>query len=97
MGTRQPARLSPTPVYGIPEATVPNARSGPSGVLPLLVLVVVLAAAAVWYVALPAFDQPVAQKRTCEVVVLASGATACVEAPGRKAKTAHKPAGRAKR
>ena len=55
MGTRQPARLA-SPVYGLPEGAVPNMSSrGPSPVLPLLLLVVVLAAASVWFVALPAF------------------------------------------
>ena len=55
MGTRQPAQLS-RPVYGLPEGTAPSDLSrAPSPLLPLLLLFVVLAAASVWFVALPAF------------------------------------------
>lgn len=98
MGMRQPARLSPTPAYGVPEATLANAPSGASGFLPLLLLVVGLAIATAWYVALPAFDQPVATKRSCEVVVLASGATKCVAKPMRRAQAiSHKASSRTKR
>jgi hypothetical protein len=50
-----------------------------SAVLPLLILCVALAAATIWFVALPAFDQPVA-KPSCEVVVL-KGAPRCLEGP----------------
>jgi hypothetical protein len=81
MGTRQPARLTPTPAYGLPEAVVAAERPrGASGFVPLTLLVIALAAAAVWFVALPAFAKPPA-KRACEVVVLQSGSTACVRDP----------------
>lgn len=99
MGMRQPARLSPRPAYGVPEGAVEQehwrAPRGPA--LPLLMLVIALAAAAVWYVALPAFDKPAA-KRTCEVVVLKSGSTACVREPTRGSRSVlHKSSVRAKR
>jgi hypothetical protein len=86
MGLRQPARLSPRPVYGLPDRAVSDerARLG-SGVLPLLVLVVALAAATVWYVALPALDTRPSARRSCEVVFLASGKTRCVPNPGSQA------------
>ena len=81
MGTRQPASLA-RPVYGLPEGAVPNdGARGPSPVLPLLILVLVLAAASVWFVALPAFAKPVRAERTCEVIVLRSGTTKCVHDP----------------
>jgi hypothetical protein len=84
MGTRQPVRISPTPVYGVPQAVVESKRSAaPSGVLPLLVLVVALAVATMWYVGLPALDNTPRAVRTCEVVVLESGSTACVRDPAR--------------
>jgi hypothetical protein len=51
-----------------------------SSLLPLLILVVGLAAATVWFVALPALDKPPA-KRSCEVFVLKSGSTRCVPEP----------------
>jgi hypothetical protein len=97
MGMRQPARLSPTPAYGLPDAVVEDGRSGgPSGVIPLLILVIVLAAAAVWFVAVPAFGKPLA-KRSCEVVVLESGSTACVRDPTHGSRAvAHKGARHAK-
>lgn len=67
--------------YGLAGGGVANeSPRAPSGVLPLLVLVVGLAIAAVWFVALPAFDDPPA-RRSCEVVFLASGSTKCVEKP----------------
>jgi hypothetical protein len=55
-------------------------------VLALLALVIGLAAATVWYVALPAFDKPPA-KRPCEVVFLGSGSTRCVPAPTSRSRT----------
>ena len=85
MGTRQPAHLS-RPVYGLPEGTAPSELSrGPSALLPLLLLFVVLAAASVWFVALPAFAKPVRAERTCEVIVLATGTTKCVRNPTHRA------------
>jgi hypothetical protein len=97
MSMRQPARLSPTPAYGLPEAIANEQPCSRSGVLALLILVIALAVATVWYVALPAFSKPLA-KRSCEVVVLESGATRCVPAPvpGSRA-VPRKTAGRAKR
>lgn len=81
MGTRQSNRLLASPAYGAPEVAVAHEDSGvASGVLPLLILVIGLAVATVWYVALPAFDNPRAE-RSCEVVVLTSGAPACVPGP----------------
>jgi hypothetical protein len=83
MGMRQPARLEPRPVYGLPEDVIAGAqsvdtRSTSLGVLPLLALLVVLAAATVWLVALPALDRTQSTGRTCEVLVLKSGVTKCV-------------------
>jgi hypothetical protein len=49
-----------------------------SGVLPLLILVIGLATATVWFVALPALEKPPAE-RSCEVVFLRSGSIKCVE------------------
>jgi hypothetical protein len=63
-------------------ATGVEPRSGePSPVLPLLLMVIGLSAAAVWFVALPALEEP-PPGRTCEVYVLRSGATKCVPKPG---------------
>jgi hypothetical protein len=83
MGMRQPARLEPRPVYGLPEDVIAGAHSGDAGatsfgVLPLLALFVVLAAATVWFVALPALDRTQSTGRACEVLVLKSGVTKCV-------------------
>lgn len=82
MGMRQPAQLA-QPSYGLPEAIVANEHSGtPSPLIPLLLLCVALAAAAVWFVALPALTKPAQAARTCEVIVLQSGTTKCVHKPG---------------
>lgn len=96
MGMRQPARLSPRPAYGVPDVALANEHAGvPSGVLPLLILVIALAVATVWYVALPVFDSTPRAERTCEVVVLKSGATACVSDPTPGSRVArHKSASR---
>lgn len=79
-------------------AIVVEARTGePSPLLPLLVLVIGLAAATVWFVGLAALEKP-APGRSCEVFVLRSGATKCVPKPGARAVAKkQKPAGRAKR
>ena len=97
MGMRQPAHISPAPAYGIPESVTTREDSGGTGgVLPLLILVVALAAGAVWFVALPAFEKAPAE-RSCEVVVLQSGSPACVSPPTRgSGKVAHKTSGRPK-
>ena len=57
----------------------------PSPVVPLMILVLGLAVATMWFVALPALDTPAG--RTCEVVFLKSGTTKCIEppAPGMRA------------
>lgn len=68
--------------------------------LPLLVLVIGLAVATIWFVALPALDKPARAERSCEVFVLASGSTRCVPQgkPGSRAVNQKpKPSGRAKR
>ena len=39
--------------YGLPEVAVAGTPREPSGLLPLLILVIGLAAATIWYVALP--------------------------------------------
>jgi hypothetical protein len=79
-------------------ADVADPRSGdPSPVLPLLMLVAGLAAATVWFVGLPALEEP-PPGRSCEVYVLRSGATKCVPKPGTRAVAKKpKPARRAKR
>ena len=85
MGMRQPAQLA-RPAYGLPEATLANEHSGtPSPLIPLLLLCIALAAAAVWFVALPAFAKPAHAARTCEVIVLKSGTTKCVHERGSQA------------
>jgi hypothetical protein len=100
MGMRQPARLSATLAYGLPEDILASADSsnsdsrGIGSVLALLVLVVGLAAATVWFVALPALDRtPV--ERTCEVVILKSGAPDCVSDVPRASQKAPQKASRA--
>ena len=79
---RQPSHLA-QPAYGLPEATLGNEHSGaPSPLIPLLLLCIGLAAAAVWFVALPALAKPARAERTCEVIVLKSGTTKCVHEAG---------------
>jgi hypothetical protein len=78
MGTRQPTHVA-QPVYGLSDGAMTDDRSrAPSAVLPLMLLFAALAAAAVWFVALPAFAKPVRAERTCEVIVLKTGTTKCV-------------------
>ena len=64
--------------------------------LPLLILVVGLAAATMWYVALPILEKE-SPRRSCEVIVLKSGLTRCVpshiggsKAVPRKAESSHR-------
>lgn len=102
MGMRQPARLTPRPVYGLPEVVAQGymdaTRTKSSAVLPLLVLVLVLAIAAVWFVGLPAIGSTSQPARTCEVIVTKSGAPRCVADPTRGSQTAaQKATGRVKR
>ena len=70
-------------------AVAPAAKER-SPVLPLLLLVIGLAAAAVWFVALPQLDKPATVQRSCEVIVLKSGKTRCVANPKTGAKAAPK-------
>ena len=66
--------------------------------LPLLILVIGLAAATIWFVALPALDKAPSVERACEVFVLKSGSTRCVHKPMPGSKAAHqKTASRPKR
>ena len=67
--------------YGVPGADLvdesPKVRSA---ALPLLAIVIGLAAATVWFVGLPLLE-PAPAKRSCEVVFLKSGTTRCIAAP----------------
>ncbi len=93
---RQPTRISPRPVYGLPAADGVEGRSGSfSVVLALLLLTLGLAVATVWYVALPAFDEKPQVERSCEVIVLESGATRCVVNPVRASRVGARLAHRA--
>ena len=58
---------------------------GPSPVIPLLIMVLGLATATIWFVALPALATP-APGRSCEVVFRKDGTTRCVEKPTATAK-----------
>jgi hypothetical protein len=64
--------------YGLPEVAVGSDGVGASPVFPLLLVVVLLAAATIWFVWLPLFDESASTRRSCEVYVLPSGATKCV-------------------
>ena len=87
MDMRQSARLTPTTAFGLPETAVAiEERRAPSGALPLFILVVVLAAAAVWFVGLPALDRPARAERSCEVIVVEYGNTKCVRDPGHRSR-----------
>lgn len=68
------------PVYGVADVSAASERSSlDTGVLPLLALVLALAAATVWFVALPALEGPPPRAdRSCEVIVLEPGSTKCV-------------------
>ena len=55
-----------------------NPHAGePSPVVPLMILVLGLAVATMWFVVLPALEQP-SRGRTCEVVFVKNG-TRCIE------------------
>ena len=77
--------------------TAAPAQKERSPVLPLMALVIGLAAAATWFVALPQLDKPATVKRSCEVIVLESGQTRCVASPKTGSKAAAKKAEAAKR
>jgi hypothetical protein len=65
--------------YGLPEVAVGRAGfDGPSPLFPLLIIVIGLAAATIWLVALPVYHPTANVGRSCEVYVLPSGATKCV-------------------
>lgn len=88
---RQSARLSPSTGFGLPETvTAVEEVRAPTGALPLLILVIVLAAAAVWFVGLPALDRPARAERGCEVIVVKYGNTKCVRNPGGSRAATHK-------
>ena len=62
---REASKSADRHAYGLP--TVADEHSGgPSAVLPLLTLVLGLAVATTWFVALPVLDEPLAAKRSCE-------------------------------
>ena len=63
--------------HALPSVAVERSNE-PSAVLPLLSVVIGLAAATTWFVALPILDKPQQVARTCEVFVLKSGKTKCV-------------------
>ena len=52
----------------------------PSPVVPLMILVLGLAVATLWFVVLPTLEKP-PPGRTCEVVFLTNGNTRCIEPP----------------
>lgn len=65
--------------YGLPEVAVGSEDvDGPSPMLPLLVVVIGLAAATIWFVWLPLIHEPANAGRSCEVYVMSSGTTKCV-------------------
>lgn len=79
------------PVYGRLEGDVEDeVARGPSPVLPLLLLVAALVAATIWFVVLPALDRQPPPERSCEVVFLKSGSTACVSDPTHGRAASHK-------
>lgn len=99
MGLRRPAQMSSRLAYGLPEDIVdaPGPKA-PSALIPLLLLVLGLAAAMAWYVVLPAFSSsPARVERACEVYVLTSGKTKCVPLRASAAKAPQPAPKRAKR
>lgn len=67
--------------YGLPAAPEPERRYGPLTLLLPILLVAALAVATIWFVALPVLEKPAPPARSCEVVVLETGATKCVKDP----------------
>jgi hypothetical protein len=63
--------------FSVPAADE-QAGAASSPVIPLLVVVLGLAIATVWFVAIPLVNRPAHVERGCEVIVLASGKTKCV-------------------
>jgi hypothetical protein len=70
-------------VLGMSETVFAPARERarePSPVVPLMILVLGLAVATMWFVVLPTLEKP-PPGRTCEVVFLTNGNTSCIEPP----------------
>jgi hypothetical protein len=93
MGMRQPTRLEPI-AYGLPEDAMSDGHvddngATRSGMYLLFALVIALAVATLWYVALPALDQKPDAARSCEVVILPSGSPSCVDPQERAAQVAN--------
>jgi hypothetical protein len=83
------------PVYGRLEGDAEDeVAKGPSPVLPLLLLVAGLVAATIWFVVLPALDRQPQAERSCEVVFLKSGSTACVRDPTHGRAASHQAKGK---
>jgi hypothetical protein len=82
-----------------PGVAIANERpSEVSNALPLLILVIGLAAATIGFVAIPVLDKPSRAERSCEVFVLKSGSPRCVPNPMLGSRVPQKPktSGRAK-
>lgn len=82
---------------GQPAPAVRTERATRSPAVPLLIMVIGLTIATIWFVALPMLDRPVHAKRSCEVIVLESGKTRCVTNPETGTRPAHRKSKRAKR
>lgn len=87
MGMRQPARLTATG-YGLPEDALEDLQAEDPGrarvgMFMLFFLVIGLAIATLWYVALPTLERKPVADRGCEVVILGSGSPSCVKNPVR--------------
>ncbi len=74
-----------------------DSRRTAGGAVALLILFVALAAATVWFVALPVIDQKPRAERTCEVFVLKTGSIRCVPEKTRASGAAPHAKGRATR
>jgi hypothetical protein len=76
------------PHYGLPTVAHVDARPHRSNLVPVLVLFVGLAVAAIWFVGRPAFATPSPASRACErVVVHDSGSATCVTRSDRVIRT----------
>lgn len=62
--------------YGLPDVAVGSDGVDASPLLPLLIIVIGLAVATIWFVWLPMTHKPTGP--SCEVYVLPSGTTKCV-------------------
>ena len=106
MGERPPPRSADDRVvsaarhaHGLPVQVTTEPASASPPVVPLLVLVLGLAVATLWFVAIPLVNRPAAVERKCEVIVLKTGKTKCVPERTLESLTAgkKKPAARPKR